>query len=298
MLLTIPAWIIITWICWSWGMLLIGSLKRFFKDELFTFPSFSIITIIGFAAVTAIAGVLSLWMPLGQWPAFFIVIVPCFLVYFQKPGVTFFKQINNLVGGLKPGSIFMLIASVLMVLIMSTWKINHPDTLAYHAQTIHWIENYKIIPGLAHLYIRYGYQGQWFVSCALFSFRFTEINALTFINSTFLVWYLLFLIEKINQYSIEPGKKIKALLVLLLLIVSCVSYTQVRLTASSASPDFIAAVLLWLIFYLFLKKESASSPVQGTILTFLGVFTLTLKLSAAPVIFLAVLSLVQLLRLK
>ena len=42
-------------------------LKTFFKDDLFVFPDFSIICLTGLTIVTVIAGILSLFIPLGGW---------------------------------------------------------------------------------------------------------------------------------------------------------------------------------------------------------------------------------------
>ncbi|MCW3119998.1 MAG: hypothetical protein JWM28_4080, partial [Chitinophagaceae bacterium] len=60
---------------------------------------------------------------------------------------------------------------------------------------------------------------------------------------------------------------------------------QVRLFATSGSPDFIAALYLWLIFYLFINYQK-----QGLIyllIIFLGFFSATIKLQTLPVILFA-----------
>jgi hypothetical protein len=86
---------------------------------------------------------------------------------------------------------------------MSAWKVNHPDTLYYHAQTIQWIEKYKAVPGIVHLHVRYGYQGLWFVSSAIFGFRFTGIESITHLNFTVLLWFFFFIIYNIRAAWFE-----------------------------------------------------------------------------------------------
>jgi len=279
-------------------MLVLRRLQRWCKDDAFVRPSFSIICITGFVFVTVFAGILSLWMALGDWIPQLIIIMPCIVVFFQKGNPSFFKELKNQFAGLHRAVLLLFVLSVIMILVMSTWTINHPDTLAYHAQTIHWIEKYRVIPGLVHLNSRYGYQGQWFVACALFSFRFTGTDALTLINSTILLWYLLFVIQQINKSLSISGHRVNTLLWLSLFIVSCLSYTQVRLTATSASPDFIAALLIWTVFYLFLKKALNSSPVQSLLVILLSIFAITIKLSAIPVLLVGAFAFFQLLRVK
>ena len=47
----------------------------------------------------------------------------------------------------------------------------HYDTSLYHAQSIRWIEEYGVVPGLASLQLRYGYNSSAFAMTALYSFR-------------------------------------------------------------------------------------------------------------------------------
>lgn len=297
MLITLLAWVFITLLCWAWGVLLLQQLKFVLRDVEFPLPHFSIICMTGLAFVTVVAGILSLFFALGNWIMHAVVIIPCLLIFFQKPASGFFTQFRAQFKGLHPAMIFILIASLALVLMMCTWTINHPDTLTYHGQTIQWIEKYKAVPGLAHLHARYGYQGLWFVTEAFFNFRFAGISTLTLINSLVVVWYLLFIIQKINRYFID-GEWITALSWLLLFALSCWSYTQARLTITSASPDFITVLWLWMVFYLFIKKEASRSPVHWILMILLSIFAITLKLSAVPVVILSVYSAIQLWRLK
>src|SRR5258705_8831822 len=107
---------------------------------------------------------------------------------------------------------------------MSTWTIVHPDTLGYHAQTIQWIEKYKAVPGLVHLHVRFGYQGLWFVNCALFDFSFTGNEGITFLNSTVLLWFFIFMVNRIDQNFFKDGKKLYGLSWIALLFISMCSY--------------------------------------------------------------------------
>jgi hypothetical protein len=66
------------------------------------------------------------------------------------------------------------------------------------------------------------------------------------------------------------------------LTVSMWSYTQVRLTATSASPDFIATLIIWAIIYLLLEKKLKYPAASEWILVaFLSLVAVTIKLSVA-----------------
>jgi len=297
MLVILPAWILITFLCWAWGMLVIGRIRMILKDDQFDLPGFSTVCMTGLAFVTVFAAIISLFMPLGNWIAHLILIIPCLLLLFRRQYRDFFAQLREQFSDLHPSLLFLLIAALAMLLIMCTWKVTHPDTLTYHAQTIQWIEKYKAVPGLVHLHVRYGYQGLWFVAEAFFNLRFAGIESLTLINSVVVLWYFLFIIQKINK-CLRAAEGIYAIAWLLLFVISSLSYTQVRLTITSASPDFITALFLWLIFYLCMKIQKEHSSVHWVMMIALSLFAISLKLSAFPVILIAVYSAVQLLKLK
>lgn len=287
MLATFLAWIYITLLCWVWGSLFLQLIKRITKTDL-QFPHFSIICITGLSAITVVAAILSLFIPLGEWWVQTIFIAPC-LFLFRKNGGYLLSFLKKEFSDLHPASCILLSAFLLLILVMSTWTIAHPDTLGYHAQTIQWIEKYKAVPGLVHLHVRFGYQGLWFVDCALFGFSFTGNEGITFLNSAVLLWFFIFITNRINDNFFKEGKKIYGLSWMILLSASMWSYTQVRLTATSASPDFIATLFILVIIYLLLEKNLKHLAVSDWLLVaFLSLVAVTIKLSVAPVLILAV----------
>ncbi|HYM93214.1 MAG TPA: hypothetical protein VET23_03690 [Chitinophagaceae bacterium] len=299
MLITLLACFYITLICRGWGLLVLQSLKKKFKDETFSLPHFSIVCFVGLAAITVFAGFLSLLMPLGGWLAQVLIIIPGLFLFFRNRQSSLFLKLKKYLNELHPALLFLFISCIVMILLMSTWMITHPDTLGYHAQTIQWIEKHKAVPGIVQLHVRYGYQGLWYVACAVFSFRFAGIESVTYLNFSVLIWYFLFITSMLYKYLYKVSDFKKGLLWLLLFVISIWSYTQVRLTASSASPDFITALLLWLIFY-FLSTNgiNINSTVRWVLIIFLCVFAVCIKLSAFPVIIIALYAFFQSLRLK
>src|SRR6188768_1073325 len=202
MLTTLLASIYISFLSWMWGVLFLQLIKKITKNEL-QLPHFSIICITGLSVITVIAGILSLFIPLGEWWVQFLFILPCLLLFFKKDSSAFFAVLKKVFQNLHVVSIILLSACLFLILVMSTWTIIHPDTLGYHAQTIQWIEKYKVVPGLVHLHVRFGYQGLWFVDSALFSFSGSQ--GITLLNSTVLSWFLIFIINRINYNFFKEG---------------------------------------------------------------------------------------------
>jgi hypothetical protein len=271
MIQTIAAFIYITFVCWCYGSAFLHLVSKLIPDKDPFTPSFIITCFTGLAVVGTIFSALSLVMPLGTILSQLILLLPA-LYWAYKKWLSF--RGSKTIPDLTTPQWAALFACILLVLVMHAWTVNHPDTLAYHAQNIQWIENYPAVPGIANLYMNYGIQSSWFVVAALFSFPFTGTAALTFINAVVLIWFIIFVIRRMNN-----------LLWLILLAFCFWSYTQIRLTATSASPDFIAALYIWLIIYLFITRPYSTQ--MQVLLLFLSIFAITIKLSAIPCVLLS-----------
>lgn len=66
------------------------------------------------------------------------------------------------------GQIFLCGFLVLLFAYGSSRGYMHFDTGLYHAQSIRWIEEYGVVPGLANLHSRFGYNSAAFALCALY----------------------------------------------------------------------------------------------------------------------------------
>lgn len=66
------------------------------------------------------------------------------------------------------GRLFLYGALALLFAYGSSRGYMHYDTGLYHAQSIRWIEEYGVVPGLANLHSRFGYNSAAFALCALF----------------------------------------------------------------------------------------------------------------------------------
>ena len=300
MLQLITATLYISLLCWTYGYITIrifGSLALR-HDE--TMPHASIVCMTGLASLAVVGGWLSLFMPLGAFglQAALLLGALAYWVLSKTIRLDWLQTIRHSAGQFTLAPIMLLAASCLLVLIMGSWRITHPDTLGYHAQLIQWIEKYKVIPGLVHVHVRYGLQSYWYLLCALFSFPFLHSPAITFVNTTVLSWYLLFVCEKISislmkKEKQNTGKLLTGMLFLLLLAINLWDFGQLRISAVSASPDFIAGLYCWLVLYLL--AGSIKSGVTGMLTIFLSLVAVMIKLSCVPILLTAVYALYRLL---
>ena len=75
----------------------------------------------------------------------------------------------------KKGSYFIAAAGIalfVLALMFTAESSFHYDTGLYHAQAIHWIEDYGVIKGLGHIHVRLAYNSAYFPLCALYSMCF------------------------------------------------------------------------------------------------------------------------------
>lgn len=58
----------------------------------------------------------------------------------------------------------------------------HYDSDLYHAQSIRWIEEYGVVPGLGNVHLRFAYNSSFFALSALYGLRFLGIQSLHAVN--------------------------------------------------------------------------------------------------------------------
>ena len=152
------------------------------------------------------------------------------------------------------------------------------DTYLYHINAIQWNENYKIVPGLANLHDRFGFNSSVFVLSAGFSFNFIYEQYLFIINS---LSFLLFFIWVLKN-AIEINN-IKSLLLLLFIYYFT---NQYFLDISSPGTDLLPNIFIsYLLINILLFREFIKR--KWLVFLVLPMFCLTLKLSTLPIIILS-----------
>lgn len=279
MLLIVISWIVITVICFSWGTLFMR-----LTSGSFTHPNmhFSITCLTGCVVIAAFYSVISFFLPIGnismQIPLFAPVII--LLLSLKKINFQFlWSEFCRLIVALK----LLLTLATALILIMSSWYISHPDSLEYHLPIIKWIEEFRIVPGIANLNPRLGFQSLWFVLSAVLSYNFLGTGSYIYLNSTIIIWFITFVIHQINK-ALTLQHNARAILWITLLLLSFLSYTQIRLTVTSPSPDFIVAIYLLAVFFLLLNSPDLDPSATPMLVIILSFFAVTIKLSALPIL--------------
>ncbi|MBL7750783.1 MAG: hypothetical protein JNN29_05335, partial [Chitinophagaceae bacterium] len=148
MLFTLISILIITLVCYSWGVIFFGK-GIFASSSVLAHPA--IISLAGLMMVSMTATILSLFLPLGPLWIKSLFLIPLLWLIYRKGILVLVNPFRTLLAGFSTGSWILFGALLLMALVLSAPPIIHPDTLGYHAPVIKWIENHKAVPGIVHL---------------------------------------------------------------------------------------------------------------------------------------------------
>ncbi len=281
MILTLLAVVYITLLCRIFGLWLIPPLHA--RRLSFLMPSFVGLALIGICSTAA-----SIFVPLQGWIPQVILAGAAVTLLIMRPMIRaellrvqlfpgVIKAVHDQDNYLHPLIILLGTGILLTLLLMSTYPVAHPDTLIYHAQNIQWVSEFPAVRGIANADYHYGLQSSWFVLSALFRLDPLHSTPIGFAGITVVCWtigLILLQLNKFNQYFVPW---------FLLLVLTGWSYTQARLTVTSASPDFIATIFCWLAFYVFATRSDMSRRLYQSLLILFISTAISLKLSVLPI---------------
>lgn len=251
------------------------------------------IVVAGLGAATVYAGFFSLLGPVGA-AANIGLLIFCALVCFigRKDLTAFWREKKKQLTPLKAGLLILL----LLIMAYGTSRgYMHFDTGLYHAQSIRWIEEYGVVPGLVNLHSRLAYNSSAFVLTALYSGAFLTGQSLHTAAG------FLALLLAVKGFSFKglfvSGKMILSDFVrIALLWYLSIIYTEMM----SPSSDYFAMLFLFYIVLTWLelteKKEKDITPYS--LLCVLLAVTITVKLSVAVMLLLVLKPAVVLLKEK
>ena len=170
--------------------------------------------------------------------------------------------------------------------------IMHYDSDLYHAQAIHWIEDYGIVKGLGNLHVRLAYNSAAFPLSALYSMSFVTGKSYHVMSGFFallLAWQCLDLknIVRRGHIILSDFARIMALYYLFSIFDEMVA---------PASDYFLSTIVFYIIIHwLDMNVRHEHSYVPYILLAITGVYAVTIKLSAAPMLALSIVPIYRLL---
>lgn len=285
MILALLIWIYTILVVGCFGWVICRALAALFRVP----PSVSYLLQwgIGLLGWTTIGTLLSFWLPLGRWVAVGILIVGLLSVFAVFHwGRSEIKSLTNQLA-VTPWILWVLAGGLLLTtLIHSVQPVLNDDTGLYHAQAIHWMEQYPVIPGLANLHKRFGYNSSWLLTQTLFSFSFLGGPSYHLMGSVLFLWVVLYFWRGLVR--LWNGENCLSLWYRAFMIP--VSFYFFGSQVSSPGTDLPSALWVWVLIAEWMGEEEAHSQnlsLRAILLILLSFYVVTIKLSDLPILILS-----------
>jgi hypothetical protein len=241
--------------------------------------------ITGIVLVSIYSQFVSIWHGVGC-AANIILFVMSLVVCVYAIRDMFYKILSYGLGrNISMNQIIIYIVIFLIVAYCTSHGIEHYDTGLYHAQAIHWNEVYGAVKGLGNFNQRLAYNSAVYPLSALYSFAWAggvSMHTMAGYFVLLLSWKCVDIIQvKRRGYFTLPDA--------VRLIAIYYIFTILDEIVSPASDYFVMCMVLYiLISWLDLDRDREKRFYPYAMLCILVVYAVTLKLSAAPLLLLAI----------
>ena len=208
----------------------------------------------------------------------FIILCSCLCFYIKQELKHFLLVFKS-----NKYSIYWSLPFIIIATLVAIGPITNYDTGLYHLQAINWIETYKVVPGLANIHGRFGFNPNCFTLSALTSFKAIFNEGIYSLNYTILIICIIYYINKLVVLYFQKGVSFLLLFYAIILYTILGGYRDL----TSPSPDFIVLCLpLYVISRLIeINIEKKYIILKDYIpLLLICVYILTVKLSTLPIL--------------
>ena len=235
--------------------------------------------LIGYNFFSLLSGYTSLFIPVDR--IFLFCILFFFTIYLILNRISFlinFKKLKYL----NKSNVIILIVISMFISFFGAIGIKNFDSFLYHVQSIKWISEFPVVPGLGNIHGRFAFNSMFFPISSLFSLNLVgQKEWLIFpLNSALFLIFLLWQYFNLKK-SLKEDDRAKVLFILVMVFLPFI-YLLKRV--SSPTPDFPCAilgmiVLQWIVFERNNDDSNKRIIIIGTIIT-----TITFKLSFVPML--------------
>lgn len=289
-------------ILFSWFIILIaailfgyGAMRIFYKQAKYLF-TIDVFVLSGLMLLTVYAEIFSLFYKVGIMACFILGLIgiALFIWLFIKEKEQLLEMVSSFYGK----SYIYWLMGILGILATLLWTIQTPqhyDTALYHAQSVRWIEEYGVVPGLGNLHNRFAYNSAFMPLQALFSLEWLFDRSLHSLNGficcVFLIWAVV-----TNNFIAGKKLLLSDFFKFAMVIYICINKDYI----SSLSSDILAMLLTIYILTKWseLRESGEEDALSYAFICMLCVWAATVKLSTATGVLLAVFPIVLLVKNK
>jgi len=275
MLVFFITWVIISFILYTFGDMLLTVYNKVCKQN----EEYNFIDklLLGLCLLIIPLSINSLYLPSNHW--FLAVTVFVCINYwgfhYQRVFIFYlsFKEfIRKFTNSYKS---VLLVISILVFTLFFTWHHDVYDAAYYHLQNIKWNEEYSVVPGLANIDDRFGFNSNIFLLNAIVTFRFILGEAIYPLQPLFITAITCWIVYEL----LKSGYEIKRTVILSsYILLYWVSIYFLGGTSTDILPNFI---VFYIIARIILYPELLDKKYLLGIV--LPVLLITFKLSFFPI---------------
>ncbi|MBQ6128339.1 MAG: hypothetical protein IJI51_01620 [Lachnospiraceae bacterium] len=300
MLITLSNWIYIYIISYILGFFILPRIAKLIDEGSHLSFNWCDRVVAGLIISTVYAQLFSLFAGVGLAANIILMLICAVFVFIDRKSIIEVFAVPKASQLKNVRSVLLVIAGLItFVLVLNYTALStfHYDTGLYHAQAIHWIEDYGIIKGLGRLHVRLAYNSAYFPLCALFSMR--DITGGQSLHSMSGFLFAILLMYSFYGWIRSPEKGV---LCHLLRIAPVFYFLVCVLEITSPESDYITVCLvIWLFIRLaeVYRAENDGNKLAGYCLAAVCAFSLVgFKLSAAVITMITLWPLVIMIRKK
>ncbi|MFR9166277.1 MAG: LIC_10190 family membrane protein [Dysgonomonas sp.] len=273
MLLILFSYIIILFVFLTFGDIFVTLYYKFCKQD----EHYSLLELflLGMILVTIILEITSLWLPSNHYIMLAYIILSILYWIFNQQHfysiyqsvITFFKDFTTI-------QWILLIMFTLIITSFCVWGYAYIDSLFYYIQSVIWNETYPVVPGVANLEERLGFNSNFSLISAIFTFSFVNKDAIFTMHVLFAVLLLLWAFREMTYSRFEIKRTV--MFILLITYIGWFSHFYYTIT-TDILPNLI-------LFYIVAKTVLYPQKQKSKYLLYLilSAYLVTLKLSLAP----------------
>lgn len=213
-----------------------------------------------------------------------LVIVFCYRRTLGDKLKTLWNDIKSIKSG-KRGRMLVILFLFLLFAYGTSRGIIHYDTGLYHAQSIRWLEEYGVVKGLGNLHCRLAYNSSSFALSALYSMSFLggqSYHCCAGFPAFILAVICLEIVDSIRNGRLRISDFARVMCIYYLVII----FDEM---VSPASDYFMVLTAFYIVIrWLDLLEQQEKAVLPYALLCVLGVFLMTVKLSAALILLLVI----------
>lgn len=268
-----------------YGMAVSGLLSRWITGRRLGKFSFPLVCIAGLVTLDCLATYLSLALPMGTTANLIVLALGLLLMVVYRAALREASWLLQVRSAPVWAKVFFVLSAVFILYISSHQSLTYDEGL-YYSQFIRWTQTYPVVPGLANLHDRFGFNSSWHVLAALFNEDWLTGQAVNQINGVLYLLVVLYLLGGLNEGA--TGRLSRFLKLGLLVLVNMPWVGVYNFIAPAA--DLVVFYLLCLLIVVWLEHlERGDSLLNGSdaaLLWIVPAYLLTVKLSALPVLLL------------